>query len=290
MKNKIRNILLVFFLLFTCTTNVKAEELNTTKTGSISFTLTELDSKQTVEGAQFAIYHIASVEEDASNQLVYRINDEYENFDIQLNDSNTINRLESIVINNLHTSSIMTDKQGKAKISNLPLGLYFVRQTNTVDGYTPCKSFLISIPTKEDNGYVYDVDASPKTEFEKLVSISIEKIWKASKNEKIPLEVQIQLLKDNEVVETAVLNEKNNWKIVYNNLQKSDTYSVKEINIPEGYTPIYKQNNNSFIVTNVSTLINTGQLVWPIPILTLVGILFITIGLIFLRKTGKMNE
>lgn len=290
MVNKIRGILLVFFLLFTCTTNIKAEEFNMTNTGSISFTLTELENKQPVKGATMAIYYIASVKQNESNELLYTYINEYEELDIKLNDPNLITKLESFVMNHSHTASITTDAKGKAKISNLPLGLYFVRQVNEVQGFAKSRSFLISIPTIENNTFVYDIDASPKLEVEKLVSISIEKIWKVNKNDKIPYEVEIQLLKDNEVVETAVLNKENNWKIVYNNLQKSDTYSVKEINIPKGYTPIYKQNNNSFIVTNVSTLINTGQLVWPIPILTLVGILFITIGLIILRKTGKTNE
>lgn len=290
MVNKIRGILLVFFLLFTCTTNIKAEEFNMTNTGSISFTLTELENKQPVEGATMAIYYIASVKQNESNELLYTYINECEELDIKLNDPNLITKLESFVMNHSHTASITTDAKGKAKISNLPLGLYFVRQVNEVQGFAKSRSFLISIPTIENNTFVYDIDASPKLEVEKLVSISIEKIWKVNKNDKIPYEVEIQLLKDNEVVETAVLNKENNWKIVYNNLQKSDTYSVKEINIPKGYTPIYKQNSNNFIVTNVSTLINTGQLVWPIPILTLVGILFITIGLIVLRKTGKTNE
>lgn len=290
MVNKIRGILLVFFLLFTCTTNIKAVEFNMTNTGSISFTLTELENKQPVEGATMAIYYIASVKQNESNELLYTYINEYEELDIKLNDPNLITKIESFVMNHSHTASITTDAKGKAKISNLPLGLYFVRQVNEVQGFAKSRSFLISIPTIENNTFVYDIDASPKLEVEKLVSISIEKIWKVNKNDKIPYEVEIQLLKDNEVVETAVLNKENNWKIVYNNLQKSDTYSVKEINIPKGYTPIYKQNSNNFIVTNVSTLINTGQLVWPIPILTLVGILFITIGLIVLRKTGKTNE
>lgn len=290
MKNKIRNILLVFFLLFTFTTNIKAEELDLTNTGSISFTLTELESKQPVEGVTLAIYYIASVDQGDSNELLYTYIDEYEDCDIKFDDPNLISKLESLVINHSYTASISTNKQGEANTSNLPLGLYFVRQRNTVDGFTPCKSFLISIPTIENNTFVYDVDASPKLEVEKFVSISIEKEWIVGQNEKIPTEVEIQLLKDNEVVKSAVLNKENDWKIVYDNLQKSDTYSIKEINIPKGFTPIYKQNNDSFIVSNVSTLINTGQLVWPIPILTIVGILFIAVGFIVLRKTGKTNE
>ena len=63
-------------------------------------------------------------------------------------------------------------------------------------------------------------------------------------------------------------------------------YSVKEINIPKGYTATYQQNGFTFTVTNTSTLIQTGQLKWPIPVLAGAGLLLFAGGWILYSK-GK---
>lgn len=291
MRHKIKIIFFAIFILLSTITNVKAEEFIPTNKGSLSLNLSELETKQPIVGAKFAIYYIASVRQDkTSGELLYTYTDDYEECGILLTDSQLSTKLESVVNNKQYVSLLTTDNRGQAKISDLPLGLYFVRQINSMDGFALCQSFLVTLPAKENNKYIYDVDASPKTEIEKLISISIQKLWKADKNAKIPQDVTVQLYKDNVVIKTAVLNEKNNWKVVYHNLEKSDSYYIKEINIPKGYTPIYKQYDYSFTVTNVSSLINTGQLVWPIPILALTGIFCITVGLIVIRKTGKTHE
>ena len=63
----------------------------------------------------------------------------------------------------------------------------------------------------------------------------------------------VQLLRGGKVVQTAVLNESNNWQITYTNMPESDAYSIKEVNIPKGFTATYKQEDYIFTVTNTST-------------------------------------
>ena len=99
----------------------------------------------------------------------------------------------------------------------------------------------------------------------------------------------VQLLRGGKVVQTAVLNESNNWQITYTNMPESDAYSIKEVNIPKGFTATYKQKAYVFTVTNTSTLIQTGQLVWPIPVLALVGVLLIAAGSVLLQKKRKQD-
>ena len=47
--------------------------------------------------------------------------------------------------------------------------------------------------------------------------------------------------------------------------------------------------SNIFTVTNTSTLIQTGQLIWPIPVLAAGGMLFIAVGITLLQKKRKTN-
>ena len=59
---------------------------------------------------------------------------------------------------------------------------------------------------------------------------------------------------------------------------------MKEINIPKGYKVTYKQNEYVFTVTNTDTLANTGQLFFSIIILFMLGICFIVMGVIQIKK------
>jgi hypothetical protein len=77
--------------------------------------------------------------------------------------------------------------------------------------------------------------------------------------------------------------------VTYSDLPVSDAYSIKEVDVPKGFTATYKQNGYVFTVTNTSTLIQTGQLTWPIPVLAVSGMLLIAIGITLLQKKGKSN-
>ena len=65
------------------------------------------------------------------------------------------------------------------------------------------------------------------------------------------------------------LNENNNWTYTWNQIEKSDKYSVKEINVPKGYKVTYSNEEYVFTVTNTDTLANTGQFYYSIIILTI---------------------
>ena len=287
MKHKFKVLLAGIVILIMSIVPVHAQKFDSSYKGSISLNLIETQSKQSVKGAKFAIYHIANVTENDNGELIYVYTDEYKDCGIKIDELSVFENIENIIKDKPYTSLITTDHNGKASISDLSLGLYFVKQINSVDGFAVCKSFLVTIPIIENKEYIYDIDASPKTELSQYISISIEKQWKTDKKSNIPEQVTVQLYKDNEVIKTAILNKDNNWKVEYKNMLKSDTYTIKEINVPKGYSDVYKQNGYDFTVINVSSLIETGQLIWPIPILSLTGVFFITIGFVVIRKSSK---
>ena len=66
-------------------------------------------------------------------------------------------------------------------------------------------------------------------------------------------------------------------------------YTIQEVNVPGGFTATYRQNGYVFTVTNTSTLIQTGQLLWPIPLLAVIGMLLIGLGVVLLQKKRHIN-
>ena len=199
-------------------------------------------------------------------------------------------KLDSYVLSaSLSSRQATTDSNGRAVFSNLPLGLYFVKQINSVRGYADCRSFIVTVPYKTGITYNYEINASPKTDTEKLVDITIKKVWNTDESTPITDSVTIQLLRNGNLVATAILSEQNSWQMRFLDMPQSDAYSVLEAEVPQGFTATYTQNGLEFTVTNTSALIDAGQLVWPIPILAMAGMLLIAVGYVLLRKSSNQN-
>ena len=94
---------------------------------------------------------------------------------------------------------------------------------------------------------------------------NMDKVWNTDETSKVPDSVTVQLLRNGSVVKTATLNTQNQWQVTFPDMPESDDYSVREINIPQGFTVTYAQNGYSYTVTNTAALLQTGQLTWPIP-------------------------
>ena len=290
MERKTVVLCLTVLLLITCVFPVSAEEFDPAKTGSISVTLAEQYEKTPIAGAELSLYYIATVGINAEKKLNYIYTEEFANTGIGLDDPELAAKLDAYLSENeVAAMKLRTDTNGTASCTDLPLGLYFVRQTNAVEGFAPCTPFLVTVPMENADGYVYAVNASPKTEVAKLTSVTIKKVWNTDASTKAVDSVTVQLLRNDKVVQTAVLNESNNWQVTYTNMPESDAYSIKEVNVPKGFTATYKQNAYVFTVTNTATLIQTGQLIWPIPVLALIGVLLIAAGSMLLQKKRKTN-
>ena len=222
--------------------------------------------------------------------MVTSYTDAFANIGIALDDPELAIKLEAYLSRNEGTAiKLRTDATGTAVCTDLPLGLYFIRQTNAVPGYAPCIPFLVTVPMASADGYVYAVNASPKTEVSKLTVITIRKEWNTDASTKIADSVTVQLLRNGNVVATVTLNQENFWQMSLADMPESDGYSIKEVNVPKDFTATYKQAGYVFTVTNTSTLAQTGQLIWPIPVLAFAGMLLIAIGFGLLQKKREAN-
>ena len=290
MGRKLISVFLIVWVMFVMPMTAFAQDFDFDRVGSISVTLMDQDGKTPITGAELSLYYVATVSLNSNNNLSYTFTNEFEDCGCALDDPALSVKLEAFVKeNSVSAEKLVTDAHGNVTFENLPLGLYFVQQTNTVEGYAPCASFLVTVPNKSTDGYVYDVNASPKTEIAKLTSITIRKVWNADASAKTADHVTIQLLRGGVVVETATLSAQNNWQVTYTDMPESDAYSIVEVNVPKGFTATYSQRGYVFTVTNSASLAQTGQLIWPIPVLAMTGLCLLAVGTIVLRKTRNKN-
>lgn len=124
------------------------------------------------------------------------------------------------------------------------------------------------------------------------LELTVVKKW-VDQDSSRPSSVKIDLLKNGEVVEgeTLVLSSKNSWQGSWEGLDPREKWSVKETKVPAGYTVSYKFNEKSDIwyVTNTGSLLQTGQMNWPIPVLVMGGAALVLLGLWMTRKRKEEN-
>lgn len=120
--------------------------------------------------------------------------------------------------------------------------------------------------------------------------LTVTKVWSGDEDQldKRPDSVTMTLYNGPEAVETVYLGEWNNWTYTWAGLDPTGSWSVLENEIPKGYVPSYETADGVVTVTNTATLIQTGQLNWPIVVLGIAGICLIFFGVMLMRK--KRNE
>lgn len=291
-------IILLSILIF-YSTNIYALENNTidfNSKGSIEITLNEKTDNEKIEGAEILLYKVADAKSENHN-LVFEYIDELKSCNASLNDLETKSKSEEIekcINENIKSLKQITDINGTVKYNDLDLGLYLVKQNNIVKGYSKIDSFLVMIPKIVNNKWIYDIKSTPKTDIIRVIDINVKKVWNTSTSNtndsiKLPRSIEVELLLNDKVIDTVKLSKDNNWSYTWEDLAKSEEYTIKEINVPKGYTPSYQKDNNTFIVTNTSTLVQTGQMLWIVMLLIITGITFIIISIIYDRKTNEQN-
>ncbi len=156
----------------------------------------------------------------------------------------------------------MTFENGKATFmlkhgesitaSGLPAGLdYTVEETNAnADGYTTSNSGNNGTIPSGDTDKVYFTNT--KHEGEALTtSVSVQKVWKIDNGGEQPESVKVQLEKDGQPYGNPVtLSDKNGWKHEWKDLPLGFTWTVEEVDAPEGFTSYTNHYDNHFVITN----------------------------------------
>lgn len=290
MRRKWILLCMIALLVLSCSVPVFAQDFDGDRTGSITVTLIEQDEKQPIPGAEFDVYRVASVGRSSDGKLTYSYVEDFRNCQIPLEDPELAGKLSAFVAENpVPAERIVTDADGVAACGDLELGLYLVKQVGQVEGFTACTPFLVTVPIQDETGFVYDVNATPKTDIVRLVSVTVRAQWNTDDPSQIPESVTVELLCDGVMVKSARLSRSNNWQVTYDNMPASDAYSILEAPVPQGFIATYARQGYVFTAINTAALAQTGQLVWPISVLSMAGLVFLLVGFVILRKPRKTD-
>ncbi len=287
-------------------------------TGSITITLR--DSALTpISGVSFRLYQIASATADR-NGVHFAYTDEFAGNGMPAGNFGDaylpIHLTAYAQLHNIPYTESATDEAGIIVFRSLPFGAYLIVPVGKTEGYLAPNPFIVSLPMRDtaNDKWIPDVDASPKIEddsgeYEKTY-ISVKKQWKT--DEPIPQSITAALLRDGEIVDTAVLNAQNNWYYRWESLDANHSWSVVETEVPDEYTVTYVASEMTVVIINThedyeeepttppdfppppdkppeDDLIDTGQLNWPVPVFATAGLVLFAIGWGMLNL-GKKDE
>ena len=148
----------------------------------------------------------------------------------------------------------------------------------TVEEEVP-EGYEVSYKTEDNKIFITNSnDYEPEPEIPPVV-ITVKKEWmdQGNKYGRRPTSVIVTLYKDGEASERVILSAANGWTHTWTELDGSFYWSVQE-SVPLGYKPYYVTSGGVVTITNMMTLIQTGQLNWPIPVLGSLGALMIFFG------------
>lgn len=81
-------------------------------------------------------------------------------------------------------------------------------------------------------------------------SVTAKKVWKLDDGGKAADSVKVALLKNGTEEKTVTLSEENNWTYTWTGLAIGDTWTVKELDVPEGFDSTIQQSGTNFTITN----------------------------------------
>lgn len=264
---------------------VSANTVDFNKKGSIMLELVEQEHNEKIADANIEIIKIADAKVDSNGNLYYEYVTSLNNCNVNIKDVTKIdvNELTTCINDNTDKISNLTDSNGIVSFNNLDLGLYLVRQTNKLNNYTSIDSYLVTIPTIEDNTWVYDIHSVPKTEIQKKMDITIIIEWKTEKDIK-DKEITAELFNDNQKVNEYLITKDDNWTRS-DTVLLSDKYSVKGEMI-DGLNISYVVEGNVFRIIYSDNLPQTGENIYITYILAFTGLIFIMLG-VTLKKNEK---
>ena len=223
-------------------------------------------NNEPLEGQTVAIARVAELKKEGG-KIVFGITEEFADTNADFSDiTNDVDKNIAIAAllhtyaktNNLERDTALSDANGEATFTNITPGLYLVVQMEEHEKDHRIAPYLVMAPTAHpynSEAWEYNVKMKPKTERVpvegEFISLSVFKVWKGTDND-TPAAIQVQLLCNGEAYGNPVaLNAENQWKHTFNDLNKANTWTVDELNVPAGFEKsISGSAADGFIITN----------------------------------------
>lgn len=262
-----------------------AASIELTRKGSVTVTLRDSESGSAVSGGKLTLYQVASISRQNGN-LSYDYTNGFENCGVSLGDlseSDLAKTLNEKRPADSKGETLTVDTDGKAVFSRLPLGLYLVVQSAASTGYEKINPFLVSVPLVEEDTYLYDVDALPKvgTLTPTTPPDVPEEPDKPTEPEKPTTQEKPTTPENPDRPETPDIPEEPG-KNTPPGADNPDDWVLN--GRPDKNAAPNPGNPDDWVLNGRPTLPQTGQLNWPIPVLTAAGTCLIAAGILLRKK------
>ena len=153
-------------------------------------------------------------------------------------------------------ASGITDANGVLTASGLEIGLYLISGSPIVIGsecYIPSAT-LVEMRQQTDG--TIDLATYPKFTVRPVRADSeevytLKKVWQQDEHalEQRPTAITVGIYKDGTLQENVTLDESNAWTYTWTG-NSSETFRVREQEVPTPYTVVYKKNETQFLIAN----------------------------------------
>lgn len=166
---RIAAVLLVAVLAVAMSVTASAHTVpDVNKIGSI--TVAQQDGGETVTGGSYTLYRVGDIHVDDGNYS-FALTKSFAGSQLKLTDIASAKLAKNLAdYAQCHDVNGVTYRVGKGGVvyfEKLKPGLYLLMQEEAATGYNKADPFLVTVPIESEEGYLYDVDSSPKMELEK---------------------------------------------------------------------------------------------------------------------------
>lgn len=166
---KLRSVIMLIALVFCLSINIFATgPIDFDRTGSILVTMEYED--EPVAGGSMTLYHVA-VPVWQEDKYIFEYTNDFSDCLLSLDDLATQGAandfVEYAIDHDLLGKKKEINEDGEVLFEDVKLGLYLLVQEDAAKGYFAASPFLISVPMNADEGWIYDVDATPKVALER---------------------------------------------------------------------------------------------------------------------------
>ena len=159
-----------------------------------------------------------------------------------------------------------------------------VEEAEVPAGYTVSYNTVGTLTTITNTKKTPDPDPSYP------LDVVVRKVWSSDDGKDRPDSVTVTLYNGDVPYKTVRLGAWNNWTYTWKDQSAYGNWQVIETNIPKGYVPSYSVSGNVVTITNTRSLIQTGQLNWPIWVFGGAGLVLVSLGGAMLMKKKRENN
>ncbi len=148
-----------------------SKAINTGIKGSVTLTVKDAGTGTTATDGEFALYSVGNLNSNKTAWVLNSAFSSSGVSLTNLDSASLAKTLSDYATNNnISPAATATVKNGVVTFSDLSVGVYLVVQTSASTNFYEVNPFLVTLPIEEGNSWSYSVDATPKAQIELITS------------------------------------------------------------------------------------------------------------------------